>query len=211
MSTRIIAEIGSTHDGKKDECLNAIKSAADVGIHDVKFQLLEDYHLKSGNIPLSKDWLPDLIEYGNENRVNVFASCWSSSSLNTLKMAGAKTVKIAYSANENIDLVTEACYLFTEVIISGDIMHYVGIGIDLFCIPQYPIYHKINFDGLFPPFHGFSDHTLGIRQSMKAITEGARIIEKHVCQCPNSPCPDAKFAISWDQMKSLVKFSEGVA
>jgi len=205
---RLIAEIGSTHDGEKAACIAAIENAAETGIKDVKFQLLEPEQIKeTGNISIKPSWLPDLIRCGNGNGVNVFASVWSDTAMALLHNAGANTVKIAYSMNLQHWLIKEAVKMFPEVIVSGDIMHRATVNcIELYCIPLYPVPYEVSFvDGLFPMFAGFSDHTLGIRQSTIAALAGAKIIEKHVFQNENSRTPDRRFAISWKEMEKLHK------
>jgi sialic acid synthase SpsE len=67
----------------------------------------------------------------------------------------------------------------------------------LYCIAEYPVKYRIDFDGIFKRFDGFSDHTLGISQSIEAVNRGARIIEKHF-RLDNKKCdhvPDGMFAI----------------
>jgi len=210
--TRIIAEIGSTHDGKLANCMKAIGCAAEAGVQDVKFQLLEKEHAKNGNVSICPSWLPELVKYGRSSDVNVFASAWSLQSIVALADSGATSIKFAYSARLEQGLIDTAQTHFKEVIVSSDVMTGPLPGvINLFCIPQYPVYFKVDFAEIFNAgFDGFSDHTLGINQTIDAIRAGARIIEKHVCQCPGSKCPDARFAISWDQVKLLKREAESI-
>jgi len=206
MDTRIIPDIGSTHNGNFKNCVSAIINASASGVKDIKFQLLEKRHVKNGNIPIDKKWLPDLVKIGKENNINVFASVWSLDSMKTLRDAGADTVKFAYSMINELSLQRKAMIMFEEVIISGDIMNVPIIPcLKLFCVPMYPVYFKISFEELFPKFDGFSDHTMGISQTIDAIKYGAKIIEKHVCQDKPSNCPDARFAVSWDKIKYLAE------
>jgi sialic acid synthase SpsE len=204
METRIIPDIGSTHDGCEDKCHKAISAAASVGISEVKFQLLEPDQCKEGNISIKPSWIPRLIQTGADCGVNVFFSVWSEQSMKICHDAGMKTIKFAYSMNRHFWMIKAAQKLFDEVIVSGDIMHRSPPGCtELFCLPFYPVYYQVSFEGLFPKFSGFSDHTLGTSQTIKAIEAGAKIIEKHVYQNEKSKTPDRKFAISWDELREL--------
>lgn len=204
---RIIAEIGSTHDGNKSACIDAIVKASKAGISDVKFQLLEKEQIEgTGNISIKPSWIPDLINTGKDTGVNVFCSIWSEEALKICHSADMKTIKFAYSMNRYGWLIKAALKLFDEVIVSGDIMHRAPEGcIELFCIPLYPVIYQVSFEGLFPMFSGFSDHTLGINQTIRSIDAGAQIVEKHVCQNHGSKTPDSKFAITWNQIESLIE------
>lgn len=199
----VIAEIGSTHDGISSECFKAIDNAKRAGIGYVKFQLLEKQHLGYGNVPFDKRILPDLIEYGRNIGIEVFASCWSISSVKYLSDCGAKICKFSCDFRD-IHLIENAKKLFDVVILSSTEC-LVGGFVNLFCVPEYPVVGNVCFDGLFKPgkFDGFSDHTVGIKQSKNAIRVGAKIIEKHVLQHNGSQCPDAKFAVSWNKLRNL--------
>lgn len=87
----------------------------------------------------------------------------------------------------------------------------------LYCIPEYPVRYEVDFADLFKPgeeiiekhpcdtnarFDGFSDHTLGTRQTRKAIQAGAAIIEKHVrlSETDIRSCPDARFAVTIEEL-----------
>lgn len=208
---RLIAEVGSTHNGKWHECYCAICEAFDRGITDVKFQLLEDHHIKNGNIPIDARWMKELVEEGKKRGVNVFASVWSMKNADILLDAGATTVKVAYSACKDASFILYLSTVFEEVIVSCDVNTILPLKTKkLFCIPEYPVYQRLSFEGLFPKFDGFSDHTLGINQTIEAVQHGAKIIEKHVCQVPNSECPDARFALSWSKMGYLAEFFRNI-
>lgn len=120
-----------------------------------------------------------------------------------------------------------------EPIVSCDIMteHLVSAtATKLYCIPEYPVRYEVCFDGIFEGnyvdsgiptktafpnmpdegnlltyrFQGFSDHTLGIRQTRRAIQSGAQVIEKHVRLGYNDEtCPDAFFAVKIEELGQL--------
>jgi N-acetylneuraminate synthase/N,N'-diacetyllegionaminate synthase len=201
---RTIIDIGSTHDGKEESCHSAINMAVEHGISDVKFQLLEPNQSIGGNISIKPSWLSRIVQSGKDCNVNVFCSVWTEEAMKLCSGAGMKTIKFAYSMNGHRYLIKSALGMFKEVIVSGDIMHRAPAGcIELFCLPFYPVYYQVSFEGLFPKFSGFSDHTLGISQTINAIASGAKIIEKHVYQNESSKTPDRNFAISWDELREL--------
>lgn len=203
---RLILDVGSTHGGKEMACYKAIDRAVEIGLKDLKFQLLEKQHCKCGNIPIDRRWLPGLIAKGRKNGINVFASVWSLNGMKDLLDSGATTIKFAYSAHGMTPLIETAMTKFAEVIVSTDVMSFIPGPTNLFCVPEYPVYQLLSFEGLFPRFRGFSDHTMGIKQTETAIHQGAKIIEKHVIADPTVQCPDAKFAIDWREVQSLINY-----
>lgn len=200
---RIILDVGSTHGGSIKKVEEAIRFVASIGITDVKFQILEKCHIKAGNTPIPSSWLKRFIDLGRDVGINVFASVWSFDGMTQLKDAGATTVKFAYSAHSNTSLINLAKLTFDEVIVSTDVMSYVPGVKNLFCIPQYPVYQLLSFECLFEKFVGFSDHTLGISQSLSAVRAGAKMIEKHVNVNESFDCPDSRFALTINQVEEL--------
>jgi sialic acid synthase SpsE len=77
----------------------------------------------------------------------------------------------------------------------------------LYCIPEeYPVKYEISWGGIFPIFDGFSSHCLGIKQELKAIENGAEIIEFHITLDKNDiNCPDHCFAKRPRETEYLIK------
>lgn len=204
---RLIVDVGSTHCGKFEECIYAIDNAKECGIKDVKFQLLEKSMTKnSGNIYLDPTYMKELVTYGKSMGINVFASVWSKSAANVMKEAGATSVKVAHSYRHNSELINYLIKVmeFDEVIVSSDFMGpFYPFATMLYCIPMYPVPFVVSFERAFPLFSGFSDHTMGVNQTITAIQSGAQIIEKHVIQDITVDCPDSRFALDWDRIKYL--------
>lgn len=208
---RIIMDAGSTHGGDIELIKNLIDFACDISA-DVKLQMLEESQCRSGNIPFDHDQLPRIIDYGRKKSVNVFASCWSLDNMYTLRAAGATSVKFSYSSNPNPNMIAYAANEFYEVIYSCDHLSrriHSKNQKNLLCIPQYPVYSKLDFSHKFDGFDGFSDHTLGTEQTFKAIDAGVRILEKHVI-CPDSEidCPDARFACTHHEIEDIINYWE---
>ena len=201
----IITDVGSCHMGKLDLAKEHIHVAALQGADIVKFQL---FHSSPGNIPLPPGWIPELMSYCEEQEIKFACSFFDEYSLNHLNLCGLKILKIAYS-QRNAWFPRKLASMFDRVIRSGDLMDNLLSDHDnIWCIPQYPVTHKIEFEGIFKRFKGFSDHTLGIKQTKEAIKAGARIIEKHFkLNDSRIDCPDAKFAITPEELGTLTNWS----
>lgn len=208
---RVIAEVGSTHMGKMSHCIESIQRAKDAGAWAVKFQLFpnEEKFTKSGNVYLSFEYFKECVEFSEKIGIACSASVFSPELLKRLLEIKPPFIKFAYSQNELIDSL-KGLSIASEIIVSTDhlgLSEKIRTFTKLLCIPQYPVYSQLCFDECFPPFDGFSDHTLGINQSIEAARNGATIIEKHVT-LRGAQCPDAKFAISYDELKNLVRAVE---
>jgi sialic acid synthase SpsE len=170
------------------------------GLDAVKFQLFPNtpYYIKSGNVALPHDDFKNLVIYGKSIGIEVFASVFDLQSYKTVAKL-CKSIKFSYKSCA-YKLIPKAVQHFKpeNIYVSGDIMNQPPEHLQrLYCISQYPVQHKIDFDGIFKRFDGFSDHTLGISQTLEAVRCGARIIEKHF-RLDNYKCdniPDGKFAI----------------
>jgi len=207
MPTKIILDPGSCHMGKLDYAKELIRLAVDVGADAVNFQLFKNL---PPNIELPYEWMPELIEYGGNysgNKIEVFASVFNQEAYDFVKMIRIKSIKFAYRKHQTADNIITACHDFDTVYCSGDWNTEIYYETKkLFCIPQYPVPFIIDFENVFPKFDGFSDHTIGYKQTLEAIRQGATIIEKHFT-LGNSHyinCPDHSFALKpWDLEKMI--------
>ena len=78
-----------------------------------------------------------------------------------------------------------------------DLISYPSTKIFFCLFLDYPVHFEPNFDHLFPRFKGFSDHTLGYAQTIRAIEAGAQIIEKHfTLDHKDIECPDFLFCFN---------------
>jgi sialic acid synthase SpsE len=204
--TQIILDPGSTHDGDRHKADRLIEIAADCGADAIKFQLLTDKEAKAGNIGMDWEWLPDLIALGKTKGIEVFASVFDRSGHEWLAKCGAQSVKYAYSQRDKatpvgqfggIKTMIPRVYVSQGVMdkdpFSGPGWKFSG-GKRLYCIPEYPVPYKIDFEGLFPRFDGFSSHCLGIEQELAAAKAGAEILEFHFQGDWVSDTPDGRFA-----------------
>lgn len=208
MFTRIIAELGSCHMGKIERIYEAIDRCKLFNISALKLQLFpnEDKYTSVGNVYLSPELFKLAFEYGKSVGLPVSASVFDMESYYFLRNLQPDFIKFSYS-NKHQWWIKDCLDHGFETIVSCDVMtdHLVSKdATKLYCIPEYPVRYNVAFDGLFPRFHGFSDHTLGIRQTLEAVSEGARIIEKHVrLGYADETCPDSHFAVPIQELGQL--------
>lgn len=199
---KVILDPGSCHQGDLDKAVQLVVAAVNAGADAIKFQLFKDI---KPNIPLNYDWIPILKKTADECGIELFASVWDMEGLEILRDSGCKSIKFAHS-QRNSDLIGFALQHFEHVYVSMDYMDYpIENAVNLFCIPKYPVYSELNFDCIFDRFHGFSDHTLGYAQTVKAVRHGARYIEKHFrLDNTDMRIPDARFALTTKQVKEMI-------
>lgn len=197
---RIICEIGSTHMGKWEYCKEAIDRCYDMGVNAIKFQLFPNQpdYTSSGNVYLPQEKFFDVFHYAHDKGLDCSASVFDDDSFEFLMSLNPSFIKIAYSKRHKRKWMDKATTLKTEVIVSSDMMHPLPETVTkLFCVPRYPVYERISFEGIFERFHGFSDHTLGYEQTVEAVQCGATVIEKHMkLYHSDIQCPDALFALT---------------
>lgn len=207
MAIKVIIDPGSTHMGKLDYARELIDIAKDLGVYAIKFQLFGPEFAKGGNIPLPKEWLPELIERADQ-KVIVTASAFDDEHLDFLIRLKVPFIKFAYSQKHKIDWQRKALEMGIKSIVSCDVMtdHQVLLGSErLYCISEYPVQYQIDFENIFPRFDGFSSHCLGVKQDERAIMAGARMIEKHITlDHADISCPDHFFALHPKEMEQLV-------
>lgn len=208
---KLIVEVGSGHRGEVSRGVEFIRRAKDIRAWAVKFQLFpnKEQYTGCGNIHLSLEKFSELYEYGRSIDMPVTASVFGKSELEFLEQLNPLFIKLSYSKSLDTVLYNKT----QEYIVSGDVMnkHLLPTGKHLYCIPEYPVRYEVAFDKIFVPverggygFDGFSDHTLGVRQTKRAIKAGAKIIEKHVkLEEKDNGCPDDRFAVSFKELEDL--------
>ena len=210
MKPYIITDPGSCHMGRMDLATELVDVSKDCGADAVKFQLFPKC-MAGRNVWLDPAMFSDLVMYGKEKRIEVFASVFDEE---TYEVVANRCASIKFSFSSPIKhLVQNACNdpRLSRVYVSSDTLTRPKIQSDkllnLYCIPLYPVPYVIDFSTeLLHGFDGFSDHTLGIRQAIAAVGAGAAIIEKHL-RLDNPACdgcPDGAFAIRPGQLRPLV-------
>lgn len=212
---RLIAELGSCHMGNLDRIKEAIDRCKASGIDALKLQLFpNEAPYVPTNIYLPPEMFREAFEYGKQVGLPVSASVFDMDSLIFLQNLQPEFIKLSYSQKHNAQCFNEeinwaeGIYLKgIEPIVSCDVMSDQSVSATatkLYCIPEYPVRYEVAFDELFPRFDGFSDHTLGTRQTRRAIESGAQIIEKHVrLGYDDETCPDARFAVTIEEFSKV--------
>lgn len=213
-NTIIIGDVGSTHMGRITYAKDLIRIASEIGLDFIKFQLFRgEPYVSAGNIELPYAWWPELVDTAKDRKVGILASVFDEGALDLMRVTDVRYVKLAASKAEHEGLLNGIHKLRRSAIVSCSTMNWRKVSdrcllgdISLYCISEYPVKYEISFDELFPTFDGFSDHTLGIRQTLRAIDAGAEWIEKHwKGPHPNDTVPDAQFALSVRQMEELCR------
>lgn len=208
----IVADIGSCHGNDKAYFERAIAVARGLGVQ-LKVQLFGPDQAVGGNVHLHTLVYREASEIAAKRGVPMFSSVWTYGDYvaanDVANEYGTSTIKFAYSQRNNL-LIKSALDEFETVYVSSQ---HLDLRDDdppnmkrLLCIPQYPVYGAMCFEECFPPFYGFSDHTLGKEESFMAIANGAKLIEKHVKFKGYHDCPDAKFALDEAGLERLAKY-----
>lgn len=214
MSVKIVGDVGSTHMGNIEYCFEAVDLAGKIGLDTVKFQLFPDTaeYTTTGNVvfplPWNQTWV-ELMQYAKDKMVDITASVFSRDALEILCKTKPNFIKFGYGMKEktNWQSICQDNYGI-QTIVSCDVMTAADIypkAKKLYCIPEYPVRYLIDFSDIFPRFYGFSDHTLGTKQTLRAVSEGALMVEKHVrLDHMDVKCPDAAFALTFPEMEKLI-------
>ncbi len=210
--TRIVAEAGSCHLNSLPTAKKLIDAAADAGAWAVKFQWLDEGSVESGNnagIFIPEKWIPRLKAHADKQGVELFFSCFGVPAIIEWKMGvlardGIKYMKFAFPQRHLHNLHDLSYDLFKETFISHSPMDLLPDHPTLrrlYCHSVhgqavYPVETWLDWEGIFPPFHGFSDHSKGKMQAIQALIQGATILEKHI-RLDDTPMsiPDARIAI----------------
>jgi sialic acid synthase SpsE len=207
MSLKLIAEFGSCHMGKIAHIKEAIDRCSVAGIDYLKLQLFpNEAPFVPENVWLDPEIYTEAAEYAYDKGLILSASVFDEKSLSFLLEDQPLFYKFAFSKKARQDWIERAhlhAGSYSQIFVSCDVMtdHLVpNYCKKLYCIPEYPVRYEIAFDELFPRFDGFSDHTMGIRQTKRAIEAGAKVIEKHVrLGRDHEICPDARFAVTIEE------------
>lgn len=208
----IIADIGGTHGNSLEYFRHAIDFA--VPRRDnlwLKVQLFGEMNPAAVSNPvLDKGLFKTITDMAFDSGVVLFPSVFDYDSYDLADRS--MPIKFAYSMR-NSPMVAEALedYKFLEVFVSRDWMSIGdlcgGISLLMPAPGQYPVLTELAIDkSWFESFDGISDHTLGTLQSEIAIDCGARWVEKHVKFNGFHNCPDAKFAITEEELSSLCEY-----
>lgn len=204
----VTLDAGSCHNGKLDLAMALIDEAAKAGADAIKFQL----GVTAPNIPLPIEWWSTLCAHAHDLKIGCYASTFTPEITQWYlenHKGDPNVLKVAHSQRLNSAPMQKARNLGFEVWASSGCMddRLVRKNADvlLFCVPEYPLLYDLRFEGLFPRFDGFSDHSLGIELAIEAVNHGARFIEKHL-RLRESDCPDAAFALWPEEARNMIEW-----
>lgn len=221
--THISLDMGSTHMGKKHLIREAVETIAKVKREKLykditlKFQLFPDEakYTDCGNIHMPLDLFTFAYQYGSKHNVAVTASIFGEKEADFLTRFTIPYVKFAYSMRDKTNWMKGWLSKGVRVISTTNFMERVKLPEKVDALytyteggePVYPVQALIDFEKVFiaDRFVGFSDHTLGWKQTCNAIRYGAKWIEKHITPPYNDvECPDRYFALNLHQLDVFV-------
>lgn len=212
----IVADVGSTHMGKWDYLKEMVNVCAGCGVDCVKLQLFGKEYEKGGNVCLPRDWVRPIFTYSKEKGIAMSASCFDNESLEIMFSMETPFIKFAYSKKDELNWILGTLRTGRKCVVSTDPMNLNKLPkhenlFPLFRLPGppetiYPTMVRTNYEGLFPPFVGLSDHSLGVTEAIEAAQFGAEWFEKHITlPYEDITCPDAQFALKPKELEKYVK------
>ena len=212
----IVADFGSCHMGKKTYAQELIRAAKDAGCDCVKAQIFDKSYEKGGNVCLPRDWVPELFNYAKEQGIPFTASAFDQNALEILFALDVPFIKFAYSKSRDPDPIQACLNIGKKVVVSTDDVGIKKLPVheNLACLYRmpgnteetYPNRRMCNYEGLFPPFAGLSDHSPGLSEAVRATQFGAEWFEKHLTLPYNDiTCPDGAFALKPKEMEKYVR------
>jgi len=193
----LIAEIGNCHEGSLDAAIEMLEKAKESGADLAKFQAghAEGFARRKEDVDryrkyeLGLDGYKKLIQRGEEINLPVFFSIWSDDFL--ILLDSCKYHKLA-SRQYNMETINKYATSPDTFVSIPHTMPFdsimsigVGNGIPFHCVSEYPAINpsleRITWlEHYFKRDVGYSDHSIGIENSCKAVKEyGATYIEKH--------------------------------
>ena len=194
----------------------------------VKDGLWKGYKLwdlyKEAQTPLK--WQKKLFDYAKKIKIPCFSTPYDDEGVDLLKKINSKLYKISSFEMKDSSLVKKICSIGKPVIISTGLANLNEISevykiakkagckklILLYCVSSYPAknrdFNLNNIDILKKKFKcdiGFSDHSTDNSVAMLAISQGARVIEKHIALDGQKDGLDIEFSIKGKEIK---KFKE---
>ncbi len=204
MRTKIIAEVGSNHNGDMGLAKRMVGAAAEAGADYVKFQSWQTKNMRKGDKDyeyfrqreLSDEDHHALIAECKKSGIGFLTTCSDIGRIGFIKGLGLDAIKVASPDAGSHKMIGLLKGSFKSIIISTGMAYEEEIkktaeilrGTDftfLHCVSAYPAPpEKVNMSRMdwlrmFTPSVGFSDHTIGTEAAKLAIAKGASIVEKH--------------------------------
>lgn len=219
----IIAEIGQNHEGNLEIATELIHKAKENGATVAKFQVFDTDSIFSRKDPwydyskkaeLTYTKILALATICNKVKIEFMASVFDNKRIHWLEAVKVKRYKIASRSIYNTSLINSIKDTGKPIIASLGMWKeekFPNFKADfLYCVSEYPALNisleNVKFDD--KNYSGFSDHSLGIETSIKAIEKGARIIEKHFTYDKNAYGPDHICSMTFDELKELRRYCD---
>jgi sialic acid synthase SpsE len=212
----IIAELGINHDGNFDKALQMILSAQAAGVSIVKFQHYDALSLLGPSSPylayaascqFTKGQHEELASFCNTVGMEYMVSVFD---INDVVWADSlcKRHKVASRMNQNQEFISALIATGKEVIISINEFTQFRPGLrNMFCITKYPT-PAAELENL--PCNkvlGLSSHCPDIAPTLKAISQGATVVEHHVTFSREDKGCDHSSSITFDELAQLNLFA----
>lgn len=217
-----IAEIGLNHNGNFPICQEMIKQAKLSGADIAKFQL--GWRCKPDEINyMNLEMIQQLKKWADQYEIELMFSIITYDAFEMVKNLNLDKYKIASrSLIDNFQLVKDVVDLGKKTFISlgmwekDDLPIKNKSNIDyLWCKSEYPTENKdlVNFPKDFKnsKYKGYSDHCIGIDNTLLAISRGAEIIEKHFTFDKTSTViRDHKLSATPEEFKIMVDIGRSI-
>lgn len=184
------------------------------------FRLWDLY--KKAQTPLK--WQKELFNYAKKIGIPCFSTPYDDEGVELLKKLDSKLYKISSFEMKDISLVKKVCEIGRPVIISTGLASLEEISevykvaknsgckklVLLYCVSSYPArntdFNLNNINILKNKFKceiGFSDHSTDNTVAMLAVSQGVRIIEKHIALEGQKKGLDIEFSIRGKEIKKF--------
>lgn len=170
----IIAECSQNYSSIAEAKLLILK-AKQCGAYLAKFQLFDAMKLYGHLSPfeLSRKDAEALFNYGQGADIEVFFSVFDTERVRWCEEMGVKRYKIAYRSRNDTELIEAVGKTGKPFVVSSDTL-------TIYSTLYFIRWQKVDINQIdFSLFEGISDHTVGLDTAKQAISNGARIIEKH--------------------------------
>lgn len=213
MKAILTLDIGSTHGGTDAGMAMHIAECARRPQVLLKAQLFTGSY-KGPNTVLPRDVYERAWRKSKDLGLRLYASVFDLENLLWLSRLDDSIVKLSYGMRK--DLYQAAVDHYRHVVISipytEACVQYPDNVTRMLCIPEYPVMYDIRHDLIdWTMYDGFSSHLIGIDEDLKIISRASDmgmnefLLEKHVRLNGKTSCPDATFAITWDDVDRLLQ------
>ena len=233
-NTYIIAEIGINHEGDYNLCREMIYEAKKAGVKAVKLQTIdpeknyakdtESYEIFNKS-KLSKSETEKIFTLSKRLNLDIFTTVGDIETATWVNKLKPSAWKISSSLFTHLPLINYICNFKEEIFLSTGLVNNKEISDILnilkkkgkknykllHCVSKYPTEAiEVNLSRIqhlkekYGVEVGYSDHSIGTLASCIAVSQGARIIEKHFTYDNKRKGFDHKISLDYEGMKKLV-------